>query len=111
MSYKEWSRKVEGKPPVEKKKKNVYDDSTVLQSEIIKLNDGSLVEAELWSESGFTYLTYKFKNEDLIASSDEAIMQYLSEQGINVKSGKYPQTIMRKDKQIILTLTLGERDD
>lgn len=111
MSYREWSRRVEGKPPVEKQDKSIYDDSTVLQSETIKLNDGSLVEAQLWSESGFTYLTYTFENESMLAFSDEAIMQYLSEQGINVKIGRHPHNIMKNNKKIMLTLTIGERDD
>ncbi len=111
MSYRDWFRKIQGKPPLEKSDQNIFDDSTVLQTQEIKLNNGCMVRAELWAEDGYTYLTYDFENESLLGSTDEAIMQYLNEQGVKVKSGKFPHYIMKTGKRIKLNLTLGEADE
>ena len=111
MSYRDWFRKTQGKPPLGNADQNIFDDSTVLQSQEIKLNDGCMVRAELWAEDGYTYLTYDFENENLLGSNDEVIMQYLSEQGLSVKSGKFSHYIMKTGKRIKLNLTLGKADE
>lgn len=59
-----------------------YDDSKVIDSQRFSLSDTRPVTAQLWRESGYTFLTYFFSDMGLKDKSEEELFLYLKENGI-----------------------------
>ena len=96
---------------------NEYDDSTSLARQTDTLPDGRTLRSELWGESGYTFLTYRFSKDGLADKSKGAILDYLGTQGIKIDPVKFPEAkiSMLDDFEdpdtVSLTLTIGESDE
>ncbi len=110
MSYKWFDRKIRGLPLEEEEKpKNIWDDSVSIQQEEIVLDDGRMVDAELWSESGITFLTYTMENTGFEDSTKEEILDYYNQQGITISKESYDEfDLLIKGNKIKLTMKIGE---
>ena len=110
MAYRDFDRKIRGLPPIEEEpQKNLWDDSVSIQKQEIILDDGRKVHAELWSDSGITFLTYAMDDKGFENSAKEQILDYFNQQGISIKKNSYDQfDLLRKKERIILTMIIGE---
>ena len=69
-------------PTYQSKEDKDFDESKVMKRQIISLADGREVKAELWSEVGYTFLSYYISIIDLESYDKEELIEYLEEQGI-----------------------------
>ena len=97
-----------------KAKPNPYDDSHSVMSQKITLENGLAVDAEMWGESGYTFLTYRFPVSGLEHLTKEDIIHYLVSSGIQIDFTKFPienMQLLKQDTLFNLTLTIGEDDE
>ena len=111
MSYKSFDRKVRGLPPFEEeeKQKSVWDDSATIQKDEIVLDDGEVLDAELWTESGITYLTYTIESKGFEDAAKEDILDYMNQQGMEIRNESYKMfDMLKRHGKIVMTMKIGE---
>ena len=64
--------------------KNVWDDSKEYSRQYVVLDDGKVILAIVWGESGETYLEYRVPIDGLDSMDKGSLIQYLGAQGCNV---------------------------
>ena len=109
MSYKNWTRKLEGKELIPEEKKNDFDDSRSIAVQEDQMPDGRNCRYEVWSESECTFITYTFPYFGLEGYSKEEIIQYLNSQGFSISLEKFPLdsiSLMTRQEDYQLTITI-----
>lgn len=98
-------------------KENNWDDSRSFGIQKNCLPDGRRFVSEMWGESGYTFLTYRFPILGIETLSKKQVLDYLKTQGISIDLNKYPLkkiqllTNFYDSDQYDLTLTIGESDE
>lgn len=115
MSFRNWLRGLDGKPPVsEDNEHNFWDDAKSLGPQSDTLPDGRKLKSEAWFENEYTFLTYTFPMAGLENLTKEQIIKYLFSQGINIDLDKYPLDkieLLSRGKHYQLTITIGRSDE
>ena len=76
-----------------------FDDSVSLKKETIVLNNGLIVEAELWSECEMTFLTYHVPGDEIREDiTGEKMAEYLRNQGINIHCEDFDGSSLLKER-------------
>ncbi|WFF72197.1 hypothetical protein [Proteiniclasticum sp. QWL-01] len=94
-----------------------FDDSIFLDKSDFTLPDGRRIQSELWSEFGYTFLTYRFLKTGLENSSTEEIVDYLNGQGVSIDTKRFPVQDMELltteyDPDLYhLTITIAESEE
>lgn len=106
----------EFKIPKFQEKMDSYDDSTIIKGSIIKLNDNRPILAQMWSESGYTYLTYFFSSEGIENFRNEEIFEYLQSEGVKLsKPITNPDISLITDNNQVecwrVTIIVGESEE
>lgn len=98
-------------------KENIWDDSRSFAIQKNYLPDGRRFVSEMWGESGYTFLTYRFPILGIESLSKKQVVDYLKTQGITIDLNKYPLkkiqllTNFYDSDQYDLTLMIGESDE
>ena len=105
-------------PTYQSKEDKDFDESKVMKRQIISLADGREAKAELWSEVGYTFLSYYVSIIDLEDYDKEKLIEYLEKQGIKNLSNSDKFSVddisisRQQDKAEnefwVLTINLGE---
>ena len=94
------------------------DESTIIQSQQIHLDDGRPVSAKLWIDSGCVYVSYYFSKQGIEQQSNEGLLDYLNSQGIKIdrqmaagRSSVRNATDDRGEPLWCVTLTISKKDE
>lgn len=104
--------------PVFRNKTDHYDDSKLISEQVLTLNDGRPVIAQLWAESGYTFLTYFYSSEGIENLEGAELLSYLEAEGIKVyrDNARYkPEIDIIKDSNDVdcwrVTFVIGESEE
>lgn len=61
-----------------------YDDSKLIDEQLLTTNDCRPIIAQMWCECGYTYLTYFFSSEGLESANKEDLFNYLVHNGFKL---------------------------
>jgi len=96
----------------------MHDDSTLISEQLLSLNDGRPVIAQVWAESGYTLLTYFCSSEGIRHLGGAEFLSYLQEEGIKITNDNVvhkPEIDHVKDDNQVdcwrLTLVIGESEE
>ena len=77
-----------------------FDDSVSLKKQTITLDNGLIVEAEMWAECEMTFLTYHVPGNDIAEDiTTEQIARYLRSQGINIHLKDFDDSYIMKERE------------
>ena len=77
-----------------------FDDSVSLKKQTITLDNGLIVEAEMWAECEMTFLTYHVLGNDMGGDvTAEQIARYLQSQGINIHIKDFDDSYIMKERE------------
>ena len=94
-----------------------WDDSTSFAVEQVGLPHSRSIEAEMWGEEGYTFLTYRFPGQGLEQYTRSQIVDYLLSQGIQIDLEKFLAERMQllqnfeSPDVLELTITIAESDE
>ena len=113
MSFRNFSRKADGKEPLPEYERDYYDDACSIMGNTFLLDDSRKVSAEIWAESGYSFLTYRFDNAGIEDHSIEEMIEYLNNNGMKIDKEKHGQKIdlIETGGEYRLTLTVGTQED
>jgi hypothetical protein len=79
-------------PMISNKKENLWDDSRVISTQTIPINQDRHVIIQKWKESGYTFLTYFIPKQGLELLNKDLLIHFLADGGIDLDV-KHPSNL------------------
>jgi len=70
-------------PTISEDKTFDWDESIILSDDILYLKDSRPVRVQVWTEDGYTFITYLLTDKELEGFDEERLLYYLMTQGID----------------------------